>query len=296
MEKAIGKSNKSSKGSMIGFIISIILIIALSGYIIYDKFISNTKQEENIQEDNIANQKEENEVSRENIDITGQRVTNLMNITDATNNIFVGDFFGYFYNSDVYKFSDMSDSDKLSLAWFAYENLYSSIELENTNVTDVSISEDKVNQIVKTIFGPDNTYNMVNFYAPACGVLLTYDENSNKFNGPSGVCGGVGWPPKYLTDVVEAYKENDEIIIFQKVLYVEYKAKGNNYDIAYADIYNNASKEKTIQTDIEENEFDNIKTNYIDNGDTYKFTFKKQSDGNYYFYSSELQNQWKNEK
>ena len=182
----------------------------------------------------------------------------------------------------------MKDIDKLSLSWFTYEKFYDNHKYDNT--TDTTISEDIVKKMARTIFGPDNTYTMVDFYGTSCGsALLTYDSTNKQFNIPVGGCGGTGWYPEYLTEIVEAYEENDEIIIMKKVLYIEYKAQGDNQDLVYADLYNSESKEKTIKTDIAQEEFDNIKTNYLDAGDTYKFIFKKQSDGNYCFYSSELQ-------
>ena len=121
-----------------------------------------------------------------------------------------------------------------------------------------------------------------------CKGLTTYDKNSNSYLQIS-QCGADNPNTiKRYTKTYRAQQQEEFIYVYEYVQSVkvgleEYsKTGGEEYEVAYLLDKNDNKIEQ-----IDYNNYELIARKRINDGkaDTYKWTFKKQSDGNYYFYS-----------
>ncbi|MCM1370272.1 MAG: hypothetical protein NC181_00005, partial [Clostridium sp.] len=134
------------------------------------------------------------------------------------------------------------------------------------------------------IFGPDVEYtNGQGFYTYSDSIMngiFYYDPKDSRYYYPAECCvgGGEGY---YGSKIYKVEQKDDEIYVYTIVYStngVDYKV----YDVSthnYLGIYEYVDEEldnATIEKLINENKLN-----------TYKFTYKKQSDGKYYVYSGE---------
>ncbi|MCM1371368.1 MAG: hypothetical protein NC181_05750 [Clostridium sp.] len=146
------------------------------------------------------------------------------------------------------------------------------------------VSADEMKNKFKEFFGPDVEYtNGQGFYTYSDSIMdgrFYYDPKDSRYYYAICCCvgGGEGF---YGSKIYKAEQKDDEIYVYTIVYasnYIDYKV----YDIStgnYLGIFEDIDKEMdnaTIEKLINENKLT-----------TYKFTFKKQSDGNYYVYSGE---------
>lgn len=151
------------------------------------------------------------------------------------------------------------------------------------------------------IFGPDQEYSdgsLSDGYSELCGPLTSYDATKKIYHNfaPCGYEGG----NVLLTIKDKAFKaeqDGDNIYVYHNYVYILSGTENNNYYFDHLPIkdqdYTLQDNEiiKTVPTAIYHNENLEEGFNYLINNNklnTYRYTFKKQSDGNYYFASGKI--------
>lgn len=127
--------------------------------------------------------------------------------------------------------------------------------------------------------------------------MTDYTYENNQYVKSEIQQGGGDYPAHTVEYIVKAEKDNDELMIYDKFCYL-----CDNQDAAY-DIYNGSDKNEVFAKRISGEKIyfqvhdrdEKLNKKVIDNIEkivgkqvlTYKHTFKKNSDGNYYWYSTE---------
>lgn len=149
---------------------------------------------------------------------------------------------------------------------------------------DYTLAPSDYNNGFKKFFGPDVTVkNVIGEEASMCRNFW-YDKENDIYK-MSTRCGGTG--PGANSYITSASKNDKNIIVNVKAygyVYDEEIAKGKKY-ILPLDIFAN----EKANTNMPVNSYDSkeVDQKYGEYLDTYKFTFKKASNGEYYFYSVE---------
>lgn len=127
--------------------------------------------------------------------------------------------------------------------------------------------------------------------------MVDYTYENNQYVKAEIQQGGGNYPAHTVEYIVKAEKDNDELMIYDKFCYLY-----DNQNAAY-DIYNGSDKNEVFAKNISGEKIyfqvhdrdENLNKKVIDNIEkivgkqvlTYKHTFKKNLDGNYYWYSTE---------
>ncbi len=319
------KNNKNTLKVILIVILTILLIAALS-FIVYDKFInkdevnSNTNTEENSNQGNNTqanddkqnnNQENNNQQNIEENDnannssivvdgnlqymISDKEKDLIKNLTFPFSYVnWIGSSYGIVSPTN-FNVSNMTKNDKM---WFTLsltdkynESGESNPDCKDCTLTigdeyyNTSINEEEVKKTYEKIFGYETPFENMDIDTKGgipCYTPYKYDANTKRYWGNSS-CGGDTCSMSFniITKVEEG---NDEIIVYfqsgifnpceepAKIEMINYDkvlwTGTNNIDIVNSAIINLAKQNKL---------------------DTYKITFKKQSDGKYYVYSGEWQ-------
>lgn len=279
------KEEKKIKISTLIIIILSLLLICTTSYIIYDKII---KVQNIDNEDNITKDKENNQdniedkkisISEEEVKNIYYNILNYCNIDKIyTRNINSG--FGYDYLLELYTDGkvttgeDLSYESKMTIAYLklAKENKISTTSKEYNTIRTINIAD--IKEAYKFYFG--EKIEIKEFSNYQLGNCIINDINYICTNGPGG---GEGSPFSLITTFDSFETTNSEILVYEKAIY--HDSETNKY---YLD--RNSKNEVT--------ELANQNTNIILD-DTYKnklmmylHTFKQNSDGSFYLYSTEL--------
>lgn len=295
------KNKKKSVGLVILIIVLILIILGLIGYICYDKGIIFKKPEP--REQVVKNSKDEKEK-----DLTNQEI-----IKDLNKKIFYMNTYGHIQNDDydmarmgVYSFrndeslmgnifNNLNDDLKLKIVLdeLLGTNKFQAIDntdLENSDIKQLvsvygmdsakKISSSVVEDEYKNYFG-DSTVNHKSF--DVCFGYI-YDNNTNNYYYIEPQCGGSN--PNSAYAYINKYTvKGDEAYVYVNYglsIYVPDASEANDVNI-YKDL-----KEKEIyRENISEDEANNFRineSNYKEFSE-YKYTFKKDNKGNYYFVS-----------
>lgn len=148
--------------------------------------------------------------------------------------------------------------------------------MNGTAIKKFTVSNNDFNSTYKDIFGPSSAIDTEGF-TTANNIKCTYLAGEYNCLNMSGVPVGI----ETVSYNTKAFKYDDRIEIFTKYVWLE-----NNVG------YSNLSKEKEYFNNYQVKEglstINNIKNNYNDKIDTYKFTFNKTNDGIYYWEKIEL--------
>ena len=158
--------------------------------------------------------------------------------------------------------------------------------------------EDLKNDIFR-IFGPDTKYSPSNLEKTYCGYPMQYDAETKAYYAVM-ACGSAG--AVLFKPILKTYKaelSNDYLYVYDYALlnYVESNPEDglisllfDTYD-AYQNYENTKSTESAVASVTSEKEAQSKLEELINSGkaNTYIWTFKKQSDGKYYYYSSKWQ-------
>lgn len=274
---------KNSKGLIVCLIILLILVIGMGVFIFYDNFMNKEKttKEEIVKES--ENKKTEDEIF---ILTQGELDEYLARVPMSLEE-------GYDKMNDAYSgvTVKIDDLDTETLYGNVYKNTIITDERPNdgedgySKQREETINEVIVQQCVKESDFKSNLKKMYN-----------YEKEITEFSYPGGSVHKVG---NYYCNVMGAgsssfekvsklenyYKENDLLIIEEKAGFV--KLKDDNWEIE--ELYDN-TKEGTLITSNGINQCQGgcYIYNYGDKFHTFKHTFKKDSNNNYYWYSTEL--------
>jgi hypothetical protein len=281
VEPVINKKSKNGK-ILVALLTTILIVVGVSASLIL--FADNKKDEKDTN-----NKSNSNSNSNENVDLNG-----LMYPTEAILRFFM--------------LTNFSINDRDSRNWMmnASSDLYFNTETTpNTKncmydeddemfISDdedsffcFQVSAGKIKEYYIKLFGPDTNYKdeeVTNSFA--IYDLNTYNGTENNYyvNGE-----GRGYlaPPEVMTKVYDSKQEGDTLTIYLHTLISEYDMMEEGYNIyvdytSYEDnkpVYSVEDKEGAVNSKFEEM----IKAKEVG---TYEYTYKKQSDGKYYFYSA----------
>ncbi len=260
------------------------------GYLIAEKVISNKYENGSKNNDNKDNEKEEvNEIS-----LSDSLVTSLTYPMDIIDNL------GY-KDRWFYKNVTINSLDRETMMRNA------AIGLTEVYRTDREIHYSAIqikNNFIK-IFGPDVNYSDGDLSGGKCNITK-YDSEKNVYIAYSG-CGGA-MDGSFIDSVSKQYKaeqDGDYIYVYEYVQSVFITRKDKNDFGSQMVVYllgkgatisevlnSNYESKYEILGNADEANYESIIEQMMNKGevDTYKWTFKKQSDGKYYFYSGAWEN------
>lgn len=158
-----------------------------------------------------------------------------------------------------------------------------------------NIEKNQMDLIVNKYFGKDNLYEDTSINMGPCAVELRYNSNLGIYKLYSGSsCGGNGsLIYGYYSKIINIEKNDKDIYLYEKVLYTNINTTDNIsivniYDIDDGTLVGNES----YNSDFSIEEADKITYEYFKKYDEklreYKYTFKQDEEGDYYFYSIEM--------
>lgn len=311
-----------SLGTVIFIFIIILLIIALA-VVYYLGFIKEDNSEDNkinsvindtaTLNNEVINSTDVNQTDIEkNLDINSMQVKNLYSKILKTNNIYNN--FGTngisrqkcsFYKSTKVNANILSNEEKVVavLQYLIDTN-------EGTKMSFSNIQSDVLNQMgyyfsggdydycikysaqeleaaKKAVFGNDVQINWISIGNNAANQIDYINGEYYRYTYPGG---GGPWGIYSFSEIEKATENNEYVYIYDKYLYTVLE-----YNPEVLNLYTNSDMNVKISSVSNyydyENAFDNkdnsVIKNYSDKIDTYKHTFKKDSDGNCYWISTE---------
>ena len=295
---------KKSKGTKVVIIILVILVLGLAGYISYDKYFYKYFKKAEVKE-----VKKENTLK--DLDIESNEVKELYEkLVDYSDGGSSDYPVGSVYSSYKTNYNNLNKS----LLYKAYENYYEKYlknksnsnekyvtcdELKSNSVnnyydnncqepTYITVDEvDLKNELINLIgVDQEKEFNYIDF-SPSANVDCIHKENKYYCYNHDG---GDVYFGKSLKEISKAQKDKDGIIyIYDSYLLLHYT------DSETFEVYNTYDKDKKLNTfekDDNKEEQNNLKAYISKYGDkdinTFKHTFKKDSAGNYYWYSTEI--------
>ncbi len=163
----------------------------------------------------------------------------------------------------------------------------------NGEVYSVYVNADTVSEMYKKLYGTIDDYKNGTINSDYPSIPSKYDEKTNKYWG-LGSDGDTGFSRGTIIKKVE--KLNDEIDVYVDVFYI---LNSSEYDGIYAgenddNNFINNEFDTDFSKSLWKGSSENLQKAVVDLAkqnklQTYKFTFKKQSDGKYYVYSGEWQ-------
>lgn len=266
---------KKKSGSKIIVVLLVLVVLALVGYIVYDKVLGGN----NTIDTSVADKKDyvlEKKSEVEVLETTDELVTNL--IGKITNVMDCENFRDIFLTDGVFKGTDFSNQQIYSLA---LRSIYSEVSQDTSaGVQYKDFSSERLEKEIASIVGKDYKFTHESYIScPA----WDYDANTKSYKAPTGsACGCTTGPYHTMTRTTKAFKNGGKIEIYQRVIFVDtITGKG------YSD-----SKKTNEITDLvrlggmyEDAIDDSNDANYT-KGALYKLVFEEE-DGNYIFVSSE---------
>ena len=272
------------KKNIIIIVLSVValLLAATAGYLIADKVISKKYENGSIKDDN-----ENNNGDIKELELNSFLVNSLIYPKSRTGLGMLG-----YKDSWDYKNETIDTLGRSNMMFNAADDVHYSTDDNNNHIYSAALIK---NNFIK-IYGPD-----VNYYdgdiegsIKACKISK-YDSESNVYIAYSGCGGATGG--RFKDSVSKKYKaeqDGDYIYVYEYVQSVYYRHENNDDWTSPFVVYllDRDYKETTILEGADESNYESMIEQMMDRGevDTYKWTFKKQSDGKYYFYSGAWEN------
>lgn len=275
---------KKRSNSLI-LILLVIIIIGLSGYIVYDKVLSDRNEKNNNVEEEISNEitnLSEKEVQEIYSNIFGFKANGI-------NNIVIGDGYSYDYSLARYQKNKIVaevDFDYSTRMTIAYEKLVKenkTTRTEGGSTPEIVWTEkflvSDIKDAYEFYFGKSNDFKAEEFSDYAAGnCKISIEDSSEYYICESYAGGGISGPLGMLTTYDKYESDEDKLYIYEKVLF---------YNGVDGTFYNSSDFSDEI-TELREKDINVISDeNYSDKVLKYKHTFKQNSDGSYYWYSTE---------
>lgn len=254
---------EDKKGSIIGYLFLILIILGLAGYIVYDKDFLHLKKEIDKEETSKSKNTKINYA-------TIYQIGNTLKNFDVAFNEVGTTFTAYIYNE---KKIIASKFDKDAALYAALRN-----EVVPSNVR-MAIANGTVKNNYEKMFGTYLNYEPEIIQA-GNNYNIYYDAASNSYYHTIPVNTNL-YVPKYFTVTTKTEAVDDDIIVTRKIFYAEYLNNG-------ATIYKDATKKDQVaQLDLRDgiiNEQE-VMDKYSSKLSTFKYTFKRRKDTDYSFYS-----------
>lgn len=303
-------------------IVLIVFLASVLGTVVYGQFLKTPEEKKESKVD-VLKLSDYQEVEKKELDINEDLVRNLnypkVNFIDKLSVI------TYFYQNntvndisrDLKMFSAAYDlkSNEIEDNSEEYHNLMekliaSGVKNEQAGGSFNVISGKELRDNFKKIFGPDEEYKDGSLNLFSCGNIYYYLAEDDQYLLPTS-CGASGARFENEVKTYKAVLEGDDTLYVYKYVqpfvntefYPMYKESGVFlYKREILDYEKNLDNNETEIINYDEKIFPDEKTNVINQKmsagevDTYKFTFKKQSDGKFYFYSGNWEKNSENNK
>lgn len=183
--------------------------------------------------------------------------------------------------SDLAAYGLLSSNDIVDCNKYGIDDYQTDNEIKYIN-----ISYDDLNKTYKAIFNTTSNFPTNNFQ----DTLDYCNYSSIKSDFLCNTKSGVGPYEKFLNQYVDSTIDDDEIVIYTRTLLEKMISESYNFDSTY--IYSSSYKYKILKRYNNTLIYDDNSNfySYLSQGQLYKSVFKKASNGNYYWYSTEPTN------
>lgn len=264
------KSKKINKDVVILFILTFIVVYIFSdtlyrfylGFKYYD-YNSNDEIGVIIDDTNNSNNNEE-EIPLNSVILNN--TYNKINLDNCSNSI---SLLKRFYDNSL-TMNELTDNEKATVIFNTFVN--------NNCLNNFILSVDEFNKTAKSIFNIDNfADNFLNSDIIAYdNFLVNYDSNTNSFIINQEICNTCN-SDFIKKSIVKATIKDDELYIYEKFGYFQF-VENNTYNV-----YSNLMDSELLSTYVDAIGDKNFTD--LDLLKTYKWTYKKGNDNNYYFVS-----------
>lgn len=251
----------------------------------------NEMDEENTSNDNINNDENNENINDDNTSDDEVVVTPTYPIYEPNSKVqevidqFILNYdHRWHYYIDIYINEELSGFHKHNLALYQVNDLI--MDDQKCNKEKYSKPEqeldygcrylkyDDFNSKYKSMFGSDATKD--HFNLPTGCTEFTYDKENNVYRILSAGCGG-DYPLSKHSEVIDSKEEGNYLYIYEKVAYISFYDGGTI-------LYPHDSENKIeLNNKYNEGDYVSIKNDHLDDFDTYKWTFKKNNNGDYTF-------------
>lgn len=239
----------------------VVLFVGNSLYAFYIGFKHYDLRNEPIEEN-------QNEIKGEEVPLSSAILNDTYQKINATNNNILSDTLKTIYSGNIVEAKNLSTKDKLNI-------IISNLGM-NCNKTQVSVSKDELKNMAINLFNDDSIINSLENSSEIDSFTISYDENTNNYTISKGNCDTTN--DFVVKAISKAISNEDELYIYEKFGYFasEQGKKYNAYGNALA-----SGNIITIFTDEEgKKSFNNPEILK-----TYKWTYKKSNNNNYYLVS-----------
>ncbi len=285
---------EDTRGRKVSVILLIILLAVCLGVIIF-QYIENISLHNNLNKVYVENQDEEL-TNNANVTVLGNDCSlakDVYNWFDSSihgdtlqnqNKVF-GGFYFYGFDTSVTQ-STYSNSQKQSMAYNAIGNEFDNILDNQTEM--YLIFKSAMDTSIKKVFGNDTAYTPSSFTLVG-SQKMDYDSNKSQYSYKSGLG---GMYPYVLHGIYKVEEYKDSYFVYEKAIYVSNDSKNK-----YLNLKDGSKKVMTNDLSINTNlsfycnndsETQKVISTYWNEAYEYKHTFKKQTDGTYFWYKSEV--------
>ena len=284
---------KLKLSTVIIIFIIFILIIGAIGFFVYSQNnrINTEKQETEIMENTIG----EISIDDKEVQDAYKRILKYNNIFDTNS------FQESFYKDTKVMYDNLTDAERMvSIVQYIKDKPTSTVEINSfinkskkydktvlgENTTAKLYSKQLLEDNTNKIFGKDS--NSISWVSRDNNCGHIYDYIDGQYYSYNYQGGGFGCPARAVSKLTKAERDNDSIYLYDEYIYI--------YDVPNQDssittyYYTSSSKTEQIGTEKNSNSEESdssILTRYEGKAQNYKHTFKKDNEGNYYWYSSE---------
>lgn len=201
--------------------------------------------------------------------------------TDFSENLFKIHFTGF--RDSLYNDLTLTDDQKLEIALDHTIQSYDYTAIPKDDL-DLIMGVKKKTDVEKMYLKYFGTKEFTHKRTTSCSGDYSYDEANQVYYVYEPACGGSG-PLSYYLYMNKMTTKGNKAYVYLNAFAIEGDVDENN-DITY-NVYKDVSKTKVYQKNITEEESNSFKVDSTNahNFDQYKFTFEKDTKGNYYFKS-----------
>ncbi len=248
----------NKKPFIITIIILVIIILALGGFIAFDKLVMNKKEENTL-----------TTIKDVEIDLNAiYQISETLERLDNTFNDVNSNFFGYIYRA---KKLEVKKFDKLAALFVA---MHDDLIPSNTNQQLIG---NQIKNNFESIFGKSLQYEPSNINAGNTYQII-YDQNTNTYSYVLTAPTNPNYQAGYVSSNIKTTLEEGNVIVERKVFYVEYT------DNTSANIYKSSDKAQLVgKMDLRKGMLDKQEVigKYGSKINTYIYTFQQNSADNY---------------
>lgn len=266
----------------VGIVIGLFaVILVLTGYIIYDKV---NYKDNNYKEESLNNQENPEQSKPTPDEIKTLLVTDkeAVDLYESVSWDPCSNQYEYYYKQDKILAKDMPKYLRQALAFVNTKDSHFTGDAGTIGATVEDAEKE-----YKKLFGKDEKLVFEYFDNQSEMYEKTSISYFDMENGKYAIAVGASTCPSFAEKEIVAIEKNitkNEIYVYEKVVFWKY-TDGYSYEIG--NVYSDTNRTKLIASNLEYDYNDSKIDEYADKLDTYKYTFKQDSVGNYNFISVE---------